>query len=78
MVAVADPAEVVRMTVAECGAKAAMLNCQSKRSQLRRLGAKPGELLVVHDDEITALFRALVVIAAPRLISFSCVRFTTL
>uniref|UniRef100_A0A974ABC9 Uncharacterized protein n=2 Tax=Bradyrhizobium quebecense TaxID=2748629 RepID=A0A974ABC9_9BRAD len=51
--AVADPAEVVRMTIAECGAKAAMLNCPIEEEQLRRLGVKPGELLIVHDDEIS-------------------------
>jgi hypothetical protein len=55
VVAVADPAEVVRMTIAKCGAKAAMLNCPIEEEQLRRLGMKPGELLVVHDDEISPI-----------------------
>ena len=51
VVAVADPAEAMRMTLADCGAKAAMLNCPIEEEQLLRLGVKPGELLVIHDGE---------------------------
>ncbi|MHC2338183.1 hypothetical protein ACVIW0_007472 [Bradyrhizobium sp. USDA 4454] len=52
VVAVADPSEAVRRTVADCGAKAAMLNCPIEKEQLQRLGLEPGELMAIHDDEI--------------------------
>ncbi|GEC59105.1 hypothetical protein BEL01nite_81480 [Bradyrhizobium elkanii] len=52
VVAVADPAEAMRMTLADCGAKAAMLNCPIEEEQLLRLGVKPGELVIVHEDAI--------------------------
>ncbi|BBB96593.1 hypothetical protein AB7M47_002462 [Bradyrhizobium elkanii] len=52
VVAVADPAEAVRMTLADCGAKAAMLNCPIEEEQLLRLGVKPSELVIVHEDAI--------------------------
>ncbi|MGY3698843.1 hypothetical protein ACVIGA_008985 [Bradyrhizobium sp. USDA 3240] len=35
------------MTIAECDAKAAILNCLIEEEQLQRLGVNPGELLVV-------------------------------
>ncbi|MGY3530808.1 MULTISPECIES: hypothetical protein [Bradyrhizobium] len=55
VVAVADPAEAVKMTIAESGAKAAMLNCPIEEEQLQRLGVKPGRLMVVHDEQIDPL-----------------------
>lgn len=51
VVAAADPAEAVKLTVKDSGAKAAILNCPIEEEQLLRLGVKPGELLVIHDGE---------------------------
>nr|QIG95497.1 hypothetical protein G6P99_25905 [Bradyrhizobium sp. 6(2017)] len=51
-VAVTDPAEAVKLTLKDCGAKAAMLNCPLEEEQLQRLGVEPGKLIVIHDDEI--------------------------
>ncbi|MGY4403914.1 hypothetical protein [Bradyrhizobium sp. USDA 3315] len=51
-VAVADPAEAVRMIIEDSGAKAAMLNCPIEERQLQKLGVKPGEFMVVHDEDI--------------------------
>ncbi|MGY4403768.1 hypothetical protein ACVIYL_004571 [Bradyrhizobium sp. USDA 3315] len=48
-VAVADPAEAVRMTIADCGARAGMLNCPLQKKQLQKLGLEPGELIAIHD-----------------------------
>ena len=78
VVAVADPAEAVRMTIADCGAKAAMLNCPIEEEQLQRLGLKPGELALYTRTRSIRSSRALVVTNAARLISFSRVRFMTL
>ncbi|WP_375779340.1 hypothetical protein ACE103_10480 [Bradyrhizobium sp. ma5] len=51
-VAVANPKEAVKLTLKDSGAKAAMLNGPIEEQQLQRLGVEPGELIVVHDDEI--------------------------
>ncbi|UGY25625.1 MULTISPECIES: hypothetical protein [Bradyrhizobium] len=69
VVALADPADAVRMTIAECGAKAAMLTCPIDEKQLPRPGLKPGELLVVQDDEINPIISRPRRISVARLIS---------
>ncbi|MEY9493780.1 carbonic anhydrase [Bradyrhizobium elkanii] len=51
-VAVADPTEAVKLTMKDCGAKAAMLNCPLEKEQLQRLGVEPGKLIAIHDDAI--------------------------
>nr|QIG99681.1 hypothetical protein G6P99_38905 [Bradyrhizobium sp. 6(2017)] len=51
-VAVTDLAEAVKLTLKDCGAKAAMLNCPIEKEQLQRLGVEPGELIAIHDDEV--------------------------
>ncbi|MGY4403803.1 hypothetical protein ACVIYL_004606 [Bradyrhizobium sp. USDA 3315] len=77
VVAVADPGEAVRMTIAESGAKAAMLNCPIEEEQLQRIGVKPGDLKVVHDTGLIQSSHAIGVISS-RLISFNRVGSTTM
>ncbi|MGY3530792.1 MULTISPECIES: hypothetical protein [Bradyrhizobium] len=51
-VAIADPAEAVKMIIKDSGAKAAMLNCPIEEGKLQMLGVKPGEFIVVSDEEV--------------------------
>ncbi|MCA6104058.1 hypothetical protein J6525_37420 [Bradyrhizobium sp. WSM 4400] len=51
-VAVADPGEAAKMIIEDSGAKAAMLNCPIEEGQLQMLGVKPGEFIVVSDEEV--------------------------
>ncbi|PDT73945.1 hypothetical protein CO675_27510 [Bradyrhizobium sp. C9] len=51
-VAVADPAEAVKLIISDSGVKAAMLNCPLEAGMLQSLGLEPGELIVIYDDAI--------------------------
>ncbi|MGY2983808.1 hypothetical protein [Bradyrhizobium sp. USDA 4508] len=51
-VAVADQRKAVKLALKDSGAKAAMVNCPLEDGMLQTLGLEPGELIVVHDDEI--------------------------
>ncbi|MGY3533189.1 MULTISPECIES: hypothetical protein [Bradyrhizobium] len=48
-VAVADPSEAVRITLANSGARAGMLNCPLQKEQLQKLGLKAGKLIAIQD-----------------------------
>ncbi|MGY3530838.1 hypothetical protein ACVILK_005373 [Bradyrhizobium embrapense] len=51
-VAVADQRKAVKLALKDSGAKAVMVNCPLENGMLQTLGLEPGELIVVHDDEI--------------------------
>ncbi|WP_244978735.1 hypothetical protein [Bradyrhizobium pachyrhizi] len=51
-VATDDPAEAVKLSLKDSGAKAAMVNCPLEEEQLQRLGLQPGELIALHRDEV--------------------------
>ncbi|WFU54473.1 hypothetical protein QA639_33275 [Bradyrhizobium pachyrhizi] len=51
-VATDDPAEAVKLSLKDSGAKATMVNCPLEEEQLQRLGLQPGELIALHRDEV--------------------------
>ncbi|MCP1846775.1 MULTISPECIES: hypothetical protein [unclassified Bradyrhizobium] len=51
-VAVVDQIEAVQLAIEDSDANAAMVNCPIEEELLQQLDVRPGELIVVHDDEI--------------------------